>query len=115
MFDQAQERARYLDDLHSQGKSAGPLHGLPVSLKDNFNIKGEESTIGMVSFLDEKASANSPLVDILLDLGAVIYVKTNVPQTMMVCGPDSLLNQVAINIFALVRQPTLIIMSLIEL
>lgn len=85
MFEEAQERARYLDDLRAGGKLAGPLHGLPISLKDNFNYKGVDSTIGMISFLDDKASANSPLVDILLDLGAVIYVKTNVPQTMMVC------------------------------
>jgi len=90
MFDEARERAQYLDVLRAQGKLAGPLHGLPVSLKDNFHYKGEESTIGMVSFLDEKASANSPLVDILLELGAVIYVKTNVPQTMMVRGPGLL-------------------------
>jgi amidase len=101
MFDQAQERARYLDDLHAQGKSAGPLHGLPISLKDNFNYKGEESTIGMISFLDQKASTNSPLVDILLDLGAVIYVKTNVPQTMMVTGSIISPNHLAANYLVL--------------
>lgn len=84
MFDEARERALFLDNLRAQGKLAGPLHGLPISIKDNFNYKGVDSTIGMISFLDEKASENSPLVNILLDLGAVIYVKTNVPQTMMV-------------------------------
>ncbi|KAJ5200773.1 Amidase [Penicillium cf. griseofulvum] len=83
MFPEAQERAEYLDKLRAQGKLAGPLHGLPVSIKDNFHYKGTESTIGMISFLDEKSSANSPLVDILLELGAVLYVKTNIPQTMM--------------------------------
>ncbi|CAI7623513.1 unnamed protein product [Penicillium bialowiezense] len=83
MFDEARERALFLDNLRAQGKLAGPLHGLPISIKDNFNYKGVDSTIGMISFLDEKASENSPLVNILLDLGAVIYVKTNVPQTMM--------------------------------
>lgn len=84
MFTEAQARARYLDDLRAQGKSAGPLHGLPVSIKDNFHYKGTESTIGMVSFLDDVSTENSPLVDILLELGAVLYVKTNIPQTMMV-------------------------------
>lgn len=84
MFEEAQARAEYLDTLRVQGKSAGPLHGLPISIKDNFHYKGREATIGMVSFLDEVSSANSPFVDILLNLGAVIYVKTNVPQTMMV-------------------------------
>ncbi|KAL4891091.1 amidase signature domain-containing protein [Aspergillus ambiguus] len=83
MYAEAQARARYLDDLRAQGRSAGPLHGLPVSIKDNFHYKGTEATIGMVSFLDEVSSQNSPLVDILLELGAVIYCKTNVPQTMM--------------------------------
>jgi amidase len=89
MFAEAQARAQYLDDLRAQGRSAGPLHGLPVSIKDNFHYKGTEATIGMVSFLDEVSTENSPLVDILLKLGAVIYVKTNIPQTMMVCMPFS--------------------------
>ncbi|GES59592.1 general amidase-B [Aspergillus terreus] len=83
MFAEAQARAQYLDDLRAQGRSAGPLHGLPVSIKDNFHYKGTEATIGMVSFLDDVSTENSPLVDILLKLGAVIYVKTNIPQTMM--------------------------------
>ncbi|RJE22561.1 Amidase [Aspergillus sclerotialis] len=83
MFTEAQERARYLDSLREQGKLVGPLHGLPVSIKDNFHYKGTEATIGMVAFMDQTSTENSPLVDILLKLGAVICVKTNVPQTMM--------------------------------
>lgn len=85
MFEEARERAVFLDGQRAQGKLVGPLHGLPISIKDNFNFKGVDSTIGMVSFLDEKSPENSPLVDILLGLGAVLFVKTNVPQTMMVC------------------------------
>ncbi|KAL2812981.1 amidase signature domain-containing protein [Aspergillus granulosus] len=83
MFPEAQERALYLDSLRAQGKLAGPLHGLPVSIKDNFNYKGTEATIGMIAFMDQVSAESSPLVDILLKLGAVVYVKTNVPQTMM--------------------------------
>jgi Asp-tRNA(Asn)/Glu-tRNA(Gln) amidotransferase A subunit family amidase len=64
----------------------GPLHGLPVSFKDSFNIEGVQSTVGYVSFLKHPpAKSNSALVSMLLDLGAVLYVKTNIPQTMMVC------------------------------
>lgn len=84
MFPEAQERAKYLDELKVQGKSAGPLHGLPISIKDLFHVKGTHASIGMISLLDEKSTDNSPLIDILLSLGAVIYVKTNIPQTMMV-------------------------------
>lgn len=64
----------------------GPLHGLPVSLKDCFRIEGVQSTVGYVSFLEHPpASSNSSLVNMLLDMGAVLYVKTNIPQTLMVC------------------------------
>ena len=82
-FEQAQERAKQLDAMKEEGKSAGPLHGLPISVKDGFKIKGLEATIGFVSFLGQIAENNSPLVDILLEQGAVIYVKTNIPQTLM--------------------------------
>lgn len=70
MFPEAQERAKYLDELKVQGKSAGPLHGLPISIKDLFHVKGTHASIGMISFLDEKSTDNSPLIDILLSLGA---------------------------------------------
>lgn len=43
------------------------------------------STLGYVAFLDHSLpESNASIVDILLDLGAVLYVKTNIPQTMMV-------------------------------
>lgn len=85
-FDQALERARYLDARLAREKApVGPLHGLPVSLKDSFQVEGVDTTIGFVSFLDHgAATADSALVRLLLDLGAVLCCKTNIPQTMMV-------------------------------
>jgi amidase len=77
-------RARHLDELRESGQLAGPLHGLPVSLKDSFQIPGIQATIGLIAYLDDVSNTNSPLVEILLSLGAVPFVKTNVPQTMMV-------------------------------
>ncbi|KAI4704841.1 hypothetical protein J4E89_009426 [Alternaria sp. Ai002NY15] len=83
-FPEAQERGRFLDSERASGRTVGPLHGLPISIKDAFQVAGSAATIGFVSFLDHAASKeNSPLVDILLELGAVVYVKTNIPQTMM--------------------------------
>ena len=86
MFPEALERAKYLDEyLKSHGKPVGPLHGLPISIKDCFQVEGKQSTVGYVEFIKHPvASENSPLVEILLELGAVLYVKTNIPQTMMV-------------------------------
>ncbi|KAK5050425.1 hypothetical protein LTR84_003706 [Exophiala bonariae] len=90
-FGQAQERAKFLDEyLEKEGKPMGPLHGMPVSLKDSFNVKGVSSTIGYVSFINKKpADFNSPLVEILLKAGAVLYVKTNIPQTLMTADSEN--------------------------
>ncbi|RAK96810.1 putative general amidase [Aspergillus ibericus CBS 121593] len=84
-FDRALERAKELDDyFQSTGKIRGPLHGLPISLKDCFNIQGIPSTIGYTSFIAHgPVKNNAAVVQILLDLGAVLYVKTNVPQGML--------------------------------
>lgn len=62
----------------------GPLHGLPVSLKDNFNLKGLDATVGFASHVDDPAAYDSTLATILEDAGAVFYVKTNVPTAMMI-------------------------------
>ncbi|KAL1793520.1 hypothetical protein ACET3X_008502 [Alternaria dauci] len=81
---EAQDRARFLDAERAAGRIVGPLHGLPISVKDGFQIAGTAATIGFVSFLDHALSEkNSPLVEILMELGAVMYVKTNIPQTLM--------------------------------
>ncbi|KIL66043.1 hypothetical protein M378DRAFT_177988 [Amanita muscaria Koide BX008] len=77
-IDRALQRAAWLDkELETTGKVVGPLHGLPISLKDQVCVKGTEHTIGRV------AERNSVLADILESQGAVLYVKTNLPQTIM--------------------------------
>jgi amidase len=84
-FDQALARATECDAyLSDHGKPLGPLHGLPISLKDSFNVKGAAATIGYISFIARPpATANSSVVDLLSRAGAVFYVKTNLPQSMM--------------------------------
>ncbi|KAL2816932.1 amidase signature domain-containing protein [Aspergillus granulosus] len=84
-FDTALRRAQELDEhLATTGKTMGPLHGLPISLKECYNIAEVPTTMGFVSFLDRPPqSTNSVLVNVLLAAGAVLYVKTNIPQTMM--------------------------------
>lgn len=85
MFDEALAKARECDDyLAKHGKPMGPLHGLPISLKDSFNVKGVQATIGYTSFISRPpAAANSVVVEILGQAGAVFHVKTNLPVTMM--------------------------------
>ncbi|KAF8215973.1 general amidase [Mycena galopus ATCC 62051] len=73
--DRALARAKTLDEhLKKTGNVVGPLHGLPISLKDKICMKDIENTMGYRRIL---------LVDILESLGAVPFVKTNIPQTLM--------------------------------
>ncbi|OAX42358.1 general amidase [Rhizopogon vinicolor AM-OR11-026] len=89
--DRALARAAELDDhLKKTGKVVGPLHGLPISLKDQICIKGLETTMGYVSWIGQYAEKNAVLVDILLECGAVPFVRTNIPQTLM--WPESFNN-----------------------
>ncbi|KAK6203331.1 Acetamidase [Scheffersomyces amazonensis] len=90
-FDEALERATELDKYYEDtGKLVGPLHGLPISLKDNFNIKGKATTVGIVNFCfnPEYFEEDAVLVKLLREQGAVFYVKTNVPVAMMM--PESI-------------------------
>ncbi|KAL6924167.1 hypothetical protein ACHAPO_011495 [Fusarium lateritium] len=90
-FEEGIERARQLDkQLKETGKLAGPLHGLPISLKDSYVVKGHHATVGYVEFLRQPIpDTNSALVDLLLDAGAVLYCKTNLPQTMMTADSEN--------------------------
>ncbi|KXG50627.1 Amidase [Penicillium griseofulvum] len=83
LFDRALQRAQELDDhFQRTGVPFGPLHGLPVSVKDTFNIKGVDSSIGLSALAFKPAESNAPLVDLLQSLGAVVIAKTNIPQTL---------------------------------
>ncbi|PSR79514.1 fatty-acid amide hydrolase [Coniella lustricola] len=98
-FTQAQARARELDALRQQGQLAGPLHGVPVSIKDSFQVRGVEATLGFVDNLGRGPSKeNSCLVDVLLAQGAVLYCKTNIPQTLMTADSHN-------NVFGRVLNP----------
>lgn len=79
------EQARHLDDiLKSTGKPIGPLHGVPISIKDHINIKGHYTTAGYISYaLNPVKEQDSELVELLRRAGAVLYCKTNNPQCMM--------------------------------
>jgi len=79
-------QAKELDAYYEKNKkTVGPLHGLPISLKDQFRIKGLECSMGYVAWIGKYDTEDSVLVTMLRKAGAVFYVKTSVPQTLMVC------------------------------
>lgn len=84
-FDEALKTAARLDEHYRKhGKLIGALHGVPITLKDQFDVEGADSTIGYVSRALRPSKENAALVQILKDLGAIIIAKTNLPQSIMV-------------------------------
>ncbi|KAI4207843.1 MAG: hypothetical protein LQ346_000346 [Caloplaca aetnensis] len=84
LFASALSRARFLDDhLARTSFPLGPLHGLPISVKDTFNVTGVDSTVGISALAFQPSTSTASLVNLLLAAGAVIHCKTNVPQTML--------------------------------
>ncbi|KAF8908559.1 amidase signature domain-containing protein [Gymnopilus junonius] len=61
----------------------GPLAGVPVSLKDTVGVKGWDGCIGYSAWVGKPAQKDSALVRLLRDAGAVPFVKTNVPITLL--------------------------------
>ncbi|PSN70225.1 putative glutamyl-tRNA amidotransferase subunit A [Corynespora cassiicola Philippines] len=80
----ALERAAYLDAyLEEHGNPVGPLHGLPISVKEHVGMKGLAVNAGFISWHDKVADADAHILDILFAAGAVFYVRTTQPQTLM--------------------------------
>ncbi|EHK22860.1 uncharacterized protein TRIVIDRAFT_29685 [Trichoderma virens Gv29-8] len=91
MFSEAIERAKWLDsEFKKHGKTVGPLHGLPISIKDQFYIKGYDSSMGITALCFKPAKSTSQAVQMLLDAGCVIIGKTAVPQTVLTADTDSI-------------------------
>src|SRR5438876_7477203 len=78
-LDRARERARAADAALARGEVWGPLHGVPMTVKESFDVAGMPTTWGHPPWKDKIATGNALLVDRLLAAGAVIYGKTNVP------------------------------------
>lgn len=83
MYDDARRAADAVDDRRRKGEPLGPLAGVPITIKDSFAITGTPTTLGIGRRSKTLASVNAPLVDALIDAGAVIVGKTNVPQLML--------------------------------
>jgi len=92
-FDAAVADAQKLDDYYAEHKKPiGPLHGLPVSLKDQFHLKDVETTMGYIGWIGtfegkrgtgKEKVYESEMVRELRNLGAILYCKTSVPHTLM--------------------------------
>lgn len=76
---QAIEQAQAADRALARRKVLGPLHGVPITIKESFWLVGTPATWGHKELLQAKSTVNALAVQRVIDAGAVILGKTNVP------------------------------------
>lgn len=87
----ALDAARALDAKRAAGEALGPLHGIPVLLKDNIESKDAmATTAGALALKDNVTGRDSPLTAGLRDAGAIILGKTNLSQWANFRSGDSM-------------------------
>ncbi|WP_049888255.1 amidase [Natrinema sp. J7-2] len=78
---EARERARTSEQELREGTRLGPLHGVPIAIKDLFDFKiGAPNTFGSKPFKDFVPEQNATYIDRLQEAGAIIIGKTNTPE-----------------------------------
>ncbi|CDK29313.1 unnamed protein product [Kuraishia capsulata CBS 1993] len=83
-YEDALAEATKLDAiLKETGKPVGPLHGLPMSVKEHFNFKDHVTHAGYVGWLDRVSPEFADTTKQLIDCGAVIFCRTTEPQSLM--------------------------------
>ncbi|KAL7629764.1 hypothetical protein AAE478_001287 [Parahypoxylon ruwenzoriense] len=91
-------RAAELDQyLATNGKPIGPLHGIPVSVKEHIGVKDEDINAGYVSWVGHVSEDDALVVKCLLEAGAVIFARTTQPQTLMHIETSNNLYGVTVN------------------
>ena len=78
--DAALERARALDQARRRGEPAGPLFGVPVTIKSNVDQKGRATSNGLTALKDAIAPDDAPVVRNLERAGAIVIGRTNTPE-----------------------------------
>jgi amidase len=78
--DRARDAATAADEATARGESRGPLHGLPITIKDAIEVEGIRSTGGAIELTDHVPTADAPAVARLKGAGAIVFGKTNLPR-----------------------------------
>lgn len=71
------------------GKSRGPLHGIPILIKDNVEVAGLPTTAGSLALKDNRTNRDAPIVARLREAGAIILGKTNLSEWANIRSGDS--------------------------
>jgi amidase len=77
---EALDAAKEADLALSNGINPGPLYGVPITLKENIDLEGKATTLGVSHFLNNVAPGDAPVVRSLKEAGVIIIGQTNMPE-----------------------------------
>lgn len=83
MFDEARAQARLADEARARGEPLGALHGVPMTIKEQYKVRGTQVTLGATNKIGNVYEDEGPLVTRLRAEGAIILGKTNIAQTLL--------------------------------
>jgi Asp-tRNA(Asn)/Glu-tRNA(Gln) amidotransferase A subunit family amidase len=84
MISEALDKAKEHDEYQQRtSNTLGPLHGIPFTLKDTYDVKNYDSSLGISALAKNPAKESSVLHETLTRLGAILLAKTNVPQALL--------------------------------
>ncbi|MGF6455155.1 amidase [Pseudomonas frederiksbergensis] len=89
--DELRRQAREADDMARIGKIRGPLHGIPLTIKDVCHVRGFRMSRGLKELLGEASQEDATVVARLRQAGAIILGISNVPELCMAFETDNLL------------------------
>lgn len=82
LFEQARAQAAAADAKRQRGEPLGALHGVPMTIKEQFRVAGTQVTLGATNMIGNVYNDEGPLVTALRESGAIILGKTNIIQTL---------------------------------
>jgi Asp-tRNA(Asn)/Glu-tRNA(Gln) amidotransferase A subunit family amidase len=100
------DMARSLDWSLTEGIAPGPLHGVPLSLKESYEMQGHDVTLGIAKLSSVPCRETEALVRCLISAGAVPFCRTNLPQTMLSFGCSNPIYGVTSNPYDVTRFPS---------
>lgn len=103
--EQAQAAATQADQAISRGAGIGPLHGVPITIKDNIDVAGSPTSKGVVGLQHALAKRDAPIVALLKRAGAIVLGRSNMPDFGMRWHTDNALHGATLNPWSAAHTP----------
>jgi len=97
LSDEAIKAARAADRARAKGGEVGPLHGVPITIKENVDYQGRPNPNGVPALMNLVAPSDSPVVRNLKKAGAIVIGLTNTPEFSFRAFTDNPLHGLTLN------------------